>query len=190
MVIKDRKTRAVYAHVVPAKGNNPHAVNKLSQALGELGHKKMILKSDQEPAILELKELVKIEREDDIVLEESPVKESQSNGEVERAIQEVQGQVRTTKAALESRYENRITEDHPCLPWLVAHSADTLRRFQVHKDGKTAYQRVRGKVFRREVMEFGECVWYYKPGIKGKSKLEPRYENGVWLGMTDRSGET
>ncbi len=124
------------------------------------------------------------------MLEESPVKESQSNGEVERAIQEVQGQVRTTKAALESRYENRITEDHPCLPWLVSHSADTLRRFQVHKDGKTAYQRVRGKAFRKEVMEFGECVWYYKPGIKGKSKLEPRYESGVWLGMTDRSGET
>ncbi len=96
----------------------------------------MILKSDQEPAMLELKELVKIEREDDIVLEESPVKESQSNGEVERAIQEVQGQVRTTKAALESRYKNKIKEGHPCLPWLVAHSADTLRMFQVHKDGK------------------------------------------------------
>ncbi len=63
MVIKDRKTRAVYAHVVPAKGNNQHAVKKLSQTLGELGHKKMILKSDQEPAMIELKELVKIERE-------------------------------------------------------------------------------------------------------------------------------
>ncbi len=39
-------------------------------------------------------------------------------------------------------------------------------------------------------MEFGECVWYYKPGIAGKSKLESRYETGVWLGFRDRSGES
>ena len=38
-------------------------------------------------------------------------------------------------------------------------------------------------------MEFGECVWYLKPKSKGKHKAENRWENGVWLGVRDESGE-
>ena len=44
--------------------------------------------------------------------------------------------------------------------------------------------------FNRKVAEFGECVWYLKPGTKGKYKWEERWGNGVWLGIRDESGET
>ena len=61
------------SHVVPEKGRNPHATKVLRHELESLGYKQIIIKSDQEPAIVSLKESVKRERDDDIILEESPV---------------------------------------------------------------------------------------------------------------------
>ena len=57
--------------------------------------------------------MVKAERPGAIELqpEESPVGESQSNGEIERAIQTIQGQVRAVKLALESRYQCKVMGD-------------------------------------------------------------------------------
>ena len=78
----------------------------------------MILESDQEPAIKELKARVKMERGEDIIMEESPAYEHRSNGEVERAIQIVQGQVRTLKSAVESRYKVKLESESNLLPWL------------------------------------------------------------------------
>ena len=42
----------------------------------------------------------------------------------------------------------------------------------VGEDGKTAYERRRGKKFKRELPEFGESVWYLKPGTAGKDELD------------------
>ena len=53
----------------------------------------MILKSDQEPALIALKESLKRERDEDIVMEESPVGESASNGIIENAVRNVQGHI-------------------------------------------------------------------------------------------------
>ena len=55
-----------------------------------------------------LKEVVRRERDQDIILEESPGFDSMGNGEVERQIQEVQGQIRATKVNLEANYNNNI----------------------------------------------------------------------------------
>jgi len=94
MVIKDRKTRTIRARVVPQKGNHWYGIKILSGVIESLGHSKIILKSDQEPALLSLKDAVKSEARINLVLEESPEYESRSNGEVERAIQTIQGQFR------------------------------------------------------------------------------------------------
>ena len=91
MVIKDRKIRTIRARVVPQKGNHWYGIKVLTGVLESLGHSKIILKSDQEPARLSLKDAVKSETRINLVLEESPEYESRSNGEVERAIQKIQG---------------------------------------------------------------------------------------------------
>ena len=72
----------------------------MSGIIESLGHSKIILKSDQEPSILALKDAVRSENRADIVMEESPEYESKSNGEVERAIQVVQGQIMAMKDRL------------------------------------------------------------------------------------------
>ena len=69
------------------------------------------------------------------------------------------------------------------------HVARAINRYHLGMDGKIAYQRWKGKPFRRDVAEFGECVMYLKSGTKGRDKFEYRWEHGVWLGVRDESGE-
>ena len=139
LVAKDRKTKVVRARVVPQKGVQAYAVKVLGGIVDSLGYKRVLLKSDQEPAILSLKERVKNESGVEIMMEESPEYDSAGNGEVENAIQMVQGQFRTMKDGLESKYGVRFDGDHPCIPWLMAHASDTITRFHVYEDGRTGY---------------------------------------------------
>ena len=56
LVMKDRQSKTIKACTVPAKGVNDYAVRRLVKSIGELGYKKIILKSDQEPAMNQLVE--------------------------------------------------------------------------------------------------------------------------------------
>ena len=185
LVIKDSQdsncgTGMVFARVVPKKGANQYAVKRLAGDIALLGHPELILKSDGEPAIIALKEAAKRERGERIVLEAPPVYESQANGAIENAVQQVQGQFRVVKDALESRIGERISGDKHCVPWMFSHAAALINRYQIGQDGKTNYQRWKGKKFKREVTEFGESVYYLKAGTKGQDKYNSRWEEGIW----------
>ena len=182
-------TGMIFAHVVPKKGVQPYAVKAFANDVALLGHPELIIKSDGEPSIEALTEAVKNERAERIVLEQSPVHESKSNGRAENTVQLVQGQVRTIKDGLESRIGVKITGDMPIVTWLVIHAARTLNRFVVVSDGKTACRRWKGKEFKRDVVEFGESVMYLKAGTRGVDKFAVRWEKGVWLGIRDETGE-
>ena len=49
------------------------------------------------------------------------------------------------KSALEVRLGQKITSSHPGLPWLIIHAANTLNRYAVGQDGRTAYHRLRAQ---------------------------------------------
>ena len=102
----------------------------------------------------------------------------------------VQGQFRAMKEALQSRTSQRISGDHSCIPWLIRHAAATINRRRKDQGGFSAYRKWKGREFNRSVAEFCECVWYLKAGSTGKDKFESRWEDGVWLGIRDRSGES
>ena len=57
---------------------------------------------------------------------QSPVGDSQANGDIERAIRTVQGQIRTMKSALEANYKVEIGEKHPVMPWLVSYASSLI----------------------------------------------------------------
>ena len=42
------------------------------------------------------------------------------------------------------------------------------------EDGRSAWERVKGRTFNREIPEFGERVMYLKPASVGKDKLDSR----------------
>ena len=83
-------TGMLFARLVPTKGVNPYAVKSLAKDIAALGYTELVLKSDGEPAISALKQAVRMERHERIVIESSPVKESKSNGAAENAVQQVQ----------------------------------------------------------------------------------------------------
>ncbi len=64
-----------------------------------------------------------------------------------------------------------------------------LNRFQIGHDGKTRRERLKGKKWRREVAEFGECIYYQVLKTKGKYSWEERWAEGIWLGVREESGE-
>ena len=88
----DHGTRVRFANVVPRKGTKHTYPEKTAvKNLNSLGYKKLILKTDQEPAIVDLAKEVKDNFTGDIIPENSPVGESQSNGFIERMIQSLEG---------------------------------------------------------------------------------------------------
>ena len=78
-------------------------------------------------------------------MEGSPKGASASNGIVERHIQTVEHQIVTMKEALGDRWKVKIPSKHPVMAWLVEYAAHLVNRFEVGKDGKTSYERCKGK---------------------------------------------
>jgi len=191
LVLRDRRTKYVAAMVVPRKGDHPYTVDRVGKYLREVfGYKRVIIKSDQERAIKKLKAAVRAHHEIEVQEEESAVGRSSSNGEVENAVQQVEGQVRTLKAQLESRIGEELPNDHDLLPWLVTHAAALLSRFKVGEDGMTAYRRLRGREFQLPIAEFGESVWFAKNKSALRGKLDARWATGVYLGTSERTNES
>jgi hypothetical protein len=64
-------------------------------------------------------------------------------------------------------------------------------RYKTGPDGKTAYQRQKGKPCRTEVVPFGETVMYKKLKQPGQRKniLDRDWEEGLMLGHTRTSTE-
>ena len=62
----NRKDKGVFAHMAPREGVDAHAIKIIAREIKPAGYNKLILKSDQEPAIRELIEAVKRERSENI----------------------------------------------------------------------------------------------------------------------------
>ena len=60
-------------------------------------------------------------------------------------------------------------------------------------DGRTAYERRKGRAFQRKIPPFGEKILYLFPGATvrshGPARVEPTWEDGVYLGLSDRADE-
>ncbi len=63
MVAKDEKTKTITAKVVPSKGMDACAVESVRTALEQLGNMRITPRTDNEPAILALREAVRRESE-------------------------------------------------------------------------------------------------------------------------------
>ncbi len=59
VVAKDNQTKAIVASFVPSKALDSYAVETVKKMVKRLGHRKIITRSDNEPAILALKEAVR-----------------------------------------------------------------------------------------------------------------------------------
>ena len=116
MVMKDSNSKVIFSNSVPCKGTkHPFPVKQACFNLKQLGYKKIILRSDQEPAIVDLCNKNKDSVDIEIIPENSAVGESQSNGMIERGIQEVGNITRVLKDSGEHRYGITPDAKHPVL---------------------------------------------------------------------------
>ena len=83
----------------------------------------------------------------------------------------------------------KIDPKMPIVTFLPEYSVYLMNRLEVGKDGKTAYERVKGKKATVLGIEFGEKL-LYKVKIKDKlEKINSRWEFGIFVGVRRRSGE-
>ena len=76
------------------------------------------------------------------------------------------------------------------IPWIVEYAAHLLNRFEVGHDGRTAYERSKGKTAKSMGIELGEAVlWKRKPVGGALGKLTVLWDEGVFLGVKGRTGE-
>ena len=201
LVVKDSKSKAIFAHVVPQKGvgEDRFAVDCLRKDLLWLGYPRVLLKSDNEPSIKSLlKDVLKgvrIDAGDQAAEKAPPAYDSQANGDAENAIRQVQGLVRTLKSCLEERMNIKLPTTHAAMWWLVRHAAWLLLVRVRGRDGRTAYERSRGRPFNKRFAAFGEvCLFKLakKRGFDGydeRGKLATRWAKGVFLGYDSLSNE-
>ena len=153
ITMKERETGMVFSHVLPAKGAvDDWVVEQLASHISAVGlqNSSVIYKSEQEQAIVAMIGRLRT-RMGGGMGERNKNYDSPSNGVVERAIQEVEKLVRVLKLALGHRVSGKISVNHPILAWLVQHAAVLLNKLSVGRDGRTSYERLRGKPYRGEM---------------------------------------
>ena len=189
LVVKDRKSGAVFSHPVPSKGvDHPYGSTQLLKDLESTGYKRIALKGDQEASIQALIQQVKNGFTGEIVPDKAPVEgHEKSNGEVERAGQLVGGLARTLKEFLEIHSEAKLPANHPMVAWALVYAATLYTLFHREKDdGMTAYQRLKGKPWKVPLPSWGESVEFR---LRGRGKMESRWKEGVYVGLDCNSTE-
>ena len=198
LVVREIVSRCSFAHVVQHKGvqDNGYAVACLVKDVEWLGVTKLMLRSDNEPAITKLltetlKTLrVEVPDIDQVAEEHPPERDPQANGAIESTVGGFKGLLRTYILALETRLGHRVPPEHPVVSWLVQHTAHLMTIRIKGEDGKTAYERVRMRPFSTRMMEFAElCRYRLDPkDMMSNGTLASRWGTGIFLGMCRTTG--
>ena len=182
LVMKDRQSRVIIGNLVLTKGRGMEdTVDRVVANVRRLGHRgQLIVKVDNEPALLDLREAAMEALAQTCVPIAPPPGEHQSNGGIENAVKLTKGMLRVHHRALEDKLGASVPSDHPIMGWLVEHVTDLISKYSVGKDGKTPYERLMGRKLREEMLMFGERVWYKRREQSGD--LSSRWGGGVWVG--------
>ena len=131
LVIRERRHKMTWAMLVPRKGTEfPWIAKRAARFIDQLGHNRVTLRCDNEPAIEALAREIGQARQEG--------SKTVANGVIERAVGLVAVQARTLKAALEHRKGTRIPPDARILCWLVEFAAHLMDRCDIGQRRKDA----------------------------------------------------
>ena len=134
------------------------------------GENELILKRNGEPAIVAVRERLSRYHGGKITPEQPAKGESSSNGRVEEAGRTTRSVAKVFKDMIEIKIGEEIQSDCMITLWLVRWAAMLYSRFKVGADGKTSYERQKGRKCKQEVVPFGEKVMYKKLKESGARK--------------------
>ena len=197
LVAKDNKKKTIMATVCPSKStveamHSTGVCKRMASFLDFLGYPRVALRSDQERSTLAMQERVKAMRRMETMLTNSKRRVSQTNGVVERAVQELEGIVRTVKLHLEHLIGKKIPANHALIAWMTEYAADMYNTHREVVGKRTPYELLKGRQRTRPVAMFGETVLWMPLDRNPDGHirhLEPKFRLGVWLGMDPRNDE-
>ena len=202
LVVLNEESNEKYARATGIKGVGTEGIQEWlikdiceefkswGHAGGVGGH--IILKSDTEKSMLAFRQAV-AEFHGGVVVQESPAKgESESNGAVEGAGRIIKDFTRIFKLQIEDKAGISIDSTDPIFQWCIRWAAMVASRYLVGVDGRTGWERRRGRPCRLTTVPFGEKVWYkqIREGKHKKNQLETEEKEGIWLGPARNSNET
>ena len=119
LIMHDSKSEALYCIPVSSKATTEWLVTCVKTLMEELGYggMKIGFKSDNAEELVSLRKRVAEVRRMETVPIVVPVRVSQANGAVERAVRTWQGQFRTLRSHLEDEVGVAISPDHPIWQW-------------------------------------------------------------------------
>ena len=159
----EKDSGAVASISLPSKEAITFAAEFVTSFIDRLGLTTVTLRTDGEPAIVKLAELVKGRRTHWTSLQQAPKHSSASIGAVERAHWEIQSQTKTPIAQMEAAYQVKIGHADTTWPWAVRHAGWLMHRYLVKSTGQTAYSSIYGKDYRKEICPFGETILIKAP---------------------------
>ena len=167
ILIRDYASKNVFGHVVPCKGldEDNYVVKLVIEDLSWLGHTRIILKSDQERALVALVTQAamalrfKVDEISSVSVEHSAKYDSQASGGTEVGVRALRGHYRTLKLCLEKSVGRAIPARHAMTSWLLEHAAFLLNVRSRKSDGHTLWAGVRGRPFGVHAISFGEEVF-------------------------------
>ena len=129
-----------------ATSNDKCAAERIVDDIVYLGHTRVILRSDNEPALLALVtdalKGLRIQSLDSAAAEGSVPYDPQTAGAAEVSVKNLKGHVRAMHLTLDRFVEKHVPVTYPLLAWLVEHAAFVRLTGVIGQDGKTAYHRI------------------------------------------------
>ena len=167
-------------------------MSNLIDDIDDLEYTELLLKTDGEPALVQVVNEVKRQRQHKTNLKHPPAYDQVSNGAFENAIDQFTCQFKAINKGLERRIGKIVERNWPVLTWIAEHAAIMLIRYQVGQHGRSTYRRTIGKDCVENVVEFGEQV-NVKPKRRSqtnrKQPLDSKWKAGTWAVMISRSDE-
>ena len=165
---RDSKHRWYYGIVVPKKGADDWAVAQTVRQMSLAGHRRAIIQSDSEPAMLAFKRAVaaKLTSEHGVeIVPEDGHRSSQSNSLAEQGVREVKQKTRALRHAVFLLVGVKMSTDAPAMTWLVGWAAMSINIGRRGVDGRTAWELRHGRPCKRLTAQFGEVVMWKKPKV-------------------------
>ena len=149
------------------------------------------MKTDGEASIVALREALAKYHGGVVTPETPPTGESQAHGSAEENGRRLRGQIKVFLSQIEERASVKLQATDPILQWLIRWAAMAYSRYKVGEDGRTAYERQKGRRCNLEVVPFGELVRYKQLGETSaeRKSLDTTWFEGVWLGHARGSSE-
>ena len=119
------------------KGPIDFVIQGVLEFLRKIGRKRIVIRSDNEPAVKALVQEVALHREDETVIEEILVMTSQA-----------------LRIDMEKRFGDKFPVLHAVYSWILRHSGWLLNRFCVGRDGYTAFQRYKVRIYKISLNAF------------------------------------